>query len=92
MGSFKEEEGTLTVIIEGETIEVEDNHSGEARNDKIETENNLVLSAVIRLDPVTSNNTRQKTKFVTNVLKEDTTQDSVIPQTLMQSVKIQIPR
>ena len=92
MGSSKDEVGTLTVTTEEETTEVEDNHSGEARNDKIETGNNLVLSVVIRSDPVTFNNVQQKTRFAINAQNEDTTQDSVIPQTLMLSVKKQIPK
>ena len=61
MGSFKNEEGTHIVIIDGGT-EVEDNHSGELHNDKAATENNLVLSAEIRSDPDIFNNARQKIK------------------------------
>ena len=90
MGSFKDEEGTRTAIIDGGKTGVEDNHSGETRNDKTETGNNLALKVGIRSDLVTSNNVRQKIKSAINAQKEDTTQDSVIPQTLMQSVKKQI--
>ena len=90
MGSSKDEVGTLIVTTEEETTEAEDNHSGEAHNDQIETGNNLVLSVVIRSDPVSFNNVQQRTRFAINVQNEGTTQDSVIPQTLMPSVKKQI--
>ena len=90
VGFIQNEEGTHIAIIDGGT-EVEDNHSGELHNDKAATENNLVLSAEIRSDPEIFNNARQKIKSAINARKEDTTPDSVILQTSMQSVKNKIP-
>ena len=71
--------------------EVDNNYSGETRNDKATTANNLATNSGIRLDPDTFNNARPRIRSVINVQRGDTTTDYVILQTLMQSRKNKIP-